>query len=509
MKFMQTILLIGLLAIGVFNGPTLLKSDSQVTNEPKHAQMDQGVQEKNEQPAQSVSEDRKLQNKTILSSRLVGKTIGNIPPNPRARVVVRRRLVSPNMIRQRVIRRVPLRRVPAHKLVIKHQVPIQRKTIIHRRAPVAQKPMIRIRRRMNDGQQTIQTQAHDSSVVSYDLFKTNPQLQNAIVNPPPPPTDNEIAIKDAMSSTGSKPSIIVINQLPQNSSYMAANKAIPNGSGNSLPLPQRPQVITFAQIDNLVTVAGSIGNIVDELYKIMPQEEQEQTDGGAESNMNSFLENTGKAILFYKQVREFVLFTYQKRNDLLEELQFLKDNVVLFKISESDMLRFYGLDDEYFTAKNKCQLFEEKDPKFKYYWSEISDRTHDYEYSVNTVMIETKRLEAVILSLIKQFDALSENKFDNSVINSLDKIDSVLMILARIAEIKDSVIESVNSLQTNLINLKQYRKNVAEVINNASELAEYYRMNGGTINLPKTETSGVDVLSFKILATLGTLLVML
>jgi hypothetical protein len=369
---------------------------------------------------------------------------------------------------------------------------------------------------MNDSGSAVQSKAGESGVVSYDLFKSNPDIHNSISNPPPPPTATETEIRNALNnSSGSNPSIIVINQLPPNSNYIAAHKTLPIKSGSTLPLHQKPIVVTFAQIDSLVTVAGSIGNIVDELYKVMPQEELEQfqreeaKEESASSKFESFLDTSGKAILFYKRVREFVLFTYQKRNELLDELQFLKDNVVLFRVSEKDMLRFYGLDDEYFAAKTKCQPFEAKDPKFNYYWSEITDRTHDYEYSVNTVTVETKRLEAVILSLVKQFDTLAANKFDNAFINALDKIDSVLMILARIAEIKDSISESVNSLQTNLVSLKDYRKSVAEVISNASELADNYRLNGGLNEKPGIETSGAGIVSLKLMATLGALVALL
>ena len=508
MKFIQTILFIGLLANGVFNGPTLLKPSDQAANQQQSVQIDQGVKGQNEQPIQKNNQDRELQGEPVVPLKKLSNSTAKLPTNKSRRVVIRRRLVRSPTIKHRIVRRVQPRNAPPHKLILNHVAPIRRRIIIHHRAAAAHKPVIRMRRRMDDSQLITQTQSHNSGIVSYDLFKSNSEVQNAIVNPPPPPNQTEIAIKQTLSSTGSNPSVIVINQVPNSPTHIAANQFLPNRTSAPLPLSQKPQVLTFAQVDTLVSVAGSIGNIVDELYAIIPQEGKAQTEEGDEMNLNSFLENTGKAILFYKRVREFVLFSYQRRHDLLDELQFLKDNVVLFKISQTDMLRFYGLDDEYFAAKTKCQPYEDKDPKFKYYWGEIADRTHDYEYSVNTVTIETKRLEAVILSLIKQFDALSQNKYNNSLINSLDKIDSVLMIFARIAEIKESVAESVNGLQTNLINLKNYRKNVAEDITNVGELAEYYRMNGGVV-LPKADTSGVAILCFRIWAALGTLLVIL
>ncbi len=433
---------------------------------------------------------KKMENELATKNSISeSQTENTVPPSSENRELrniarIRRRTVSRPTFQKRP--RIYHKSVPSYRRSLQRNYQNWRN--LYTKHLKKSNPYKNVRRRMNESQPPANGQ---SPVTVYDTYNpnANPSDSQSL-------TQTQLDIGQAFAQTQESPSVIVVNQdpivsnqafTPSPCEFQADLNLTSFGIAN-----EKPKIVTFAEIDTLILTISSIQKIIDDIYGVMPQDEIKNPTTESDS-LNTFFDHAEDVIKFYMHVRTFVQIVYGKREELLQNINFLGNNVVLFKVSEIDMLRFYGLDEKFYSAQEKSLLYEKSDIKFKFYYDQISDQTIDYMYEVNSVLTESKKLESIIKSLIKQIGAIDDTSYENQFINTIDKLDGVMMVLVRVAEFKDVIHESVNSLETHFVELKSFRPRISEIIANINELSASYRNNDGiSVNLNVTP-SGVGI----------------
>lgn len=292
--------------------------------------------------------------------------------------------------------------------------------------------------------------------------------------------------------------ILIINQAPkfqianqqQDSNYQSQSVGYMPMPRPTIPCKNTSSIITFSDVPGIVSVAQSIGELYDGYYTVFPN----TTDLPKNLTFSNVMSYASKVLQFYAVVRTFVVQVYNNRDQILQSLAYIQNKVATLQSNQNDMLTFYMLDDKYANIRVKSLRFEDKDIRFKYYFTSIEQITTNFQINAQAVFTVTSNMMNYVymfLELVDQIWSLGINKFSNSFLNVLDKIDTVLNALSTLADIELELKNAISSTKAALENLALFRDTIAEDLNNISALADQYQLAETVKQKPIWMSSGV------------------
>lgn len=297
-------------------------------------------------------------------------------------------------------------------------------------------------------------------------------------------------LQSALSNTGSNTTIVIINRtpalVPKMSSVISQvneqnhnDGACKNNPGDG-QAPTR-SYMTLDDISGLVNVTRSIGELYDGYYKIFPNKDEVLSD----SKGSSIIDNTANILSFYGKVKRFVVAVLDEKNNLNKDLETIRTKVNTLQTSQMDMLRFLGLDKRYSQVKLRTAAYEGYDPKFSSYYMDIVDTTLNFQINVQTSLRTVADLDnytRMFISAVRELANLGINKYNSQFMNILDKIDTVLMFLATLVQLKVELENGIKNMIDSLKVLGSERQAISSTLQNLQNLAEFYELQGKASN---------------------------
>ncbi len=228
--------------------------------------------------------------------------------------------------------------------------------------------------------------------------------------------------------------------------------------------------LSFSDVETLVELLSSVAGMYTHYFEIMPHDKTINPD-----DKKDFWEKSLQILNFYKKISNFVRIVTMDRVNLMNDLNFLKTKIYKLKANEEDMLKFYGYEGKYYRSKIGSVIYQEKDPKFKDYFLEITTVTIEFNNGIRRVFRETFNLLKFNDYFEDSITRLSDFSNDNQIAMVLQKIDQVLMILLRLDELKEEIFLSVENIKTSLLNLQRYQIKIKEILERIENLIDYYK----------------------------------
>lgn len=311
-------------------------------------------------------------------------------------------------------------------------------------------------------------------------------------------TDFQTQLSTATPGNFRGKQIVIINQAPkfqianqqQDSNYQSQAVGYMPMPRPTVPCANTSGIITFSEVPGIVNIARSMGELYDGFYTIFPN----TTDLPKDLTFGNVMNYAAKVLQFYAVVRTFVIQVYNNRDQILQSLAYIQNKVATLQSNQNDMLTFYMLDDKYANIRVKALRFEDKDIRFKYYFTSIEQITTNFQINAQAVFTVTSNMMNYVymfLGLIDQIWSLGINKFNSSFLNILDKIDTVLNALSTLADIELELKNSITSTKAALENLALFRETIAENLNNVNALADQYQLAETVKQKPIWMSSGV------------------
>lgn len=235
--------------------------------------------------------------------------------------------------------------------------------------------------------------------------------------------------------------------------------------------------ISFRDLKVLRGVLDSVGGMYNYYYEIMPKKEVTQ----AKKDMWDKAYDMGQ---FYVKIRTFVLLVKNDRKRLFSELAYLNGKVAQLKVTEDDMLSFYGVTVRYEKAKVRASPYVGRDPKFNTFFGFVRGVTGEFSTGVKSIAQGCYDLSTLNFFFQNQIDSLLARSSDNAVINALIKADQVIMLLARIIEIKNDFATSIQGIKNGLKAIESTRSAISNNITAIENLALYYRQSDARKSAP-------------------------
>jgi hypothetical protein len=295
-------------------------------------------------------------------------------------------------------------------------------------------------------------------------------------------------IQSALQNTGSNTTIVIINRTPalvpkldsivsQTAQQTQTGKPCTNSTaGDSQTLPY----MTLDDISGLVDITRSIGELYDGYYKIFPDQKEVVGDSNT-----SILDKTAQILSFYGKVRNFVVAIIDEFGTIQKDVAVIRARVNTLQTSQMDMFRFLGLDKRYAQVKLRTAAYEGFDPKFGAYYMDMIDVTVNFQVNVQTVLRTVADLESytmMFLSAVQELSNIGINKYNNQFLNIVDKVDTVLMFLATLVQLKVELEAGVQNTIVALKTLGTQRKSLSTTLVNLENLAQFYELKGGVSN---------------------------
>lgn len=290
-------------------------------------------------------------------------------------------------------------------------------------------------------------------------------------------------IQSAIASSGSNTTIVIINQTPTltpnldtltNANQPGQTNCVTNLSSNS-STSQQATYMTLNDISGLVNITQSIGQLIDGYYKIFPDQNEILTS----SPDSNILDNAANILSFYGKVRKFVVAIWDEKDGLQTDINTIRVNITHLKTSEMDMLRFLGLDKKYMQVKIQTAAYEAFDPKFGAYYMDMVDMTMNFTLNVQTALntvVDLDNYSQMFYSAVQEIMTIGFNKYTSDFLNVLDKIDTVLMFLGTILELKVELTASVQRSITAFKVLGAERTSLDNTLVKLTNLADYYQL---------------------------------
>lgn len=288
-------------------------------------------------------------------------------------------------------------------------------------------------------------------------------------------------IQTAIASSGSNTTIVIINQAPALTPKLVdmANEEQNNqnctqesfsGDGKNVRYG-----MTLEDIPGILNITESIGKLYDAYFKIFPETSAVLKD----ESKKSFLDNTANILSFYGKLKNFVMAVWNEKDILRDEIQIIRTNITTLQTSELEMLRFFGLESSYTQMKIKSAPYEAFDPKFNSYYMDMVDITTNFQINVQRtlqIVVDLDNYTQLFLKAVDQLRKIGINESSSEFINILSKIDTVLMFMGTILELRVELEATVKNSQIYLKALASERENLKSLLQKICNLADYYSL---------------------------------
>ena len=228
--------------------------------------------------------------------------------------------------------------------------------------------------------------------------------------------------------------------------------------------------ITFSDVKSLIAILNSIGSIYNYYYQILPNSENP-------SSSNSKWEKAEDMVMLYASIRSFATTVINDREKLAANIEYLNGKISLLKASEDDMLKFFGINQRYYRVRVAASNFDLLDRNFSTLYASIQACSIQFETDVKLIMAAFYDFYMLYKFFEVEIDALLNNSHQNQVINVLTKVDSAIMLLARILEVKNDITLSIDNTKKGFKDLANVRNTLVTKIAALEALVEQKKLN--------------------------------
>lgn len=241
-----------------------------------------------------------------------------------------------------------------------------------------------------------------------------------------------------------------------------------NGSTNSYQQKTPVEKVTFQDIDTMITVANNVFGMYDQYVKLFPSAETTEEV--------SAWKKAEAALRFYVKVRSLIMTFVQKRSNLIAEVNYLNGKVDKLQSSEEDMMMFYALDHQYFRTKLNTMMYTEKSKKIQSYWKDFDTYKAEFQVQLQRVIQSTFDIVHFAQMFEDDIREIARNDHDNPMIETLDKLDDTMMMLAKLVERKAELQKSVSVFKDGLISIRLLRQKIIETLASLNQEAQLLRL---------------------------------
>ena len=176
----------------------------------------------------------------------------------------------------------------------------------------------------------------------------------------------------------------------------------------------------------------------------------------------STLDDIQNGLETYKKVRNFVVVLSSKRDKLLEDMKFIKDNMGNLGLSKYEVLAFYDLRSPY---EQLLKNFKAYEPGFQAKDAYMDLEVKEFQENITAVVkaIETiMEAEQIVWTKTKFIrDQINEKDTSTAVLSS---IDAVLLLLLELLEYRKKVILELETAQPKILDMSYKRERFIQIL---------------------------------------------
>lgn len=237
-----------------------------------------------------------------------------------------------------------------------------------------------------------------------------------------------------------------------------------------LPLDEAEEEVTVIKVkdfDILETIVSKLRDAFDAYYAMLPNANQ---DSGPKKN------KTIQALNLVTQVTELVTTIVKNKESILSDLKHVEDRLGQMKGTSTDMLKFFELDTQYSQTLKLAKTWMKNDPKFETHMKAINDAADTYNNNVKTLLSSVYDLSKLAEFFYDEIMKLKLSSKANNISDVLVKFDQVIMLLARLMNMKTYIKKSIDNIKTSMNNIKELKNSIQKSLKSTENLSMYYQL---------------------------------
>ena len=239
--------------------------------------------------------------------------------------------------------------------------------------------------------------------------------------------------------------------------------------------------ISFEDIDTLIGLISDVNGIFTTIYDLLPSKDEVENEKES-SPGKSVLDHAYDILRFYSQVRGFINTIVFNRHLIIQDIKFIKSRVNDLHTDIDDMLYFYSFDEQYLKVKTRGARFH-FDPKIEAFLKRIDNISAGFGVDVKKILRTFFHLEKAVIFFDNDTRLLATSINVTTPLDAIRTVDSVIMYIIRIIELKVDIFKSMTEFKTALENLAKYRSEIIDNLNGAEQIIHYYTL--------KEESAGI------------------
>ena len=214
----------------------------------------------------------------------------------------------------------------------------------------------------------------------------------------------------------------------------------------------------YETIPNIIISIEAISSTYNLIFENLPEEQT-----GKET---STLDDIQQGLETYKKVRNFVVVLSSRREELLEDIDYISKNVGNLGLSKYEVLAFYDLRTTYELLLKNIRAYE---PGFQLKDAFMDLEVKEYLTDIEVIVAGLKKISTAeqLVSEKTKFirDQIEEEDTSSAVLNS---IDAVLMLMLDLLVYRKEVIAELNIIRPSLLDLEYKRERFIQILTDES-----------------------------------------
>jgi len=210
----------------------------------------------------------------------------------------------------------------------------------------------------------------------------------------------------------------------------------------------------YETIPTIIISMEALSAAYNLIFENLPQE-QTGKDTSALDDIQSGLET-------YKKVRNFVVVLSSKRDKMLEDMKYIKDNMGNLGLSKYEVLGFYDLRSTYEPLLRKFKAYEpEFQAKDAYMDLEVKEFQENIGEIVKSIEIIMEAEEIIWTKTKFIRDQINESDTSTAVLSS---IDTVLLLLLELLQYRKNVMAQLETSMPRILDMSYKRERFIQIL---------------------------------------------
>ena len=306
-------------------------------------------------------------------------------------------------------------------------------------------------------------------------------------------TINQFDAYGSLATNGSSASQVVISHgYPVPTPYRKQTSFSLDENGNLIE-DGSEGTIRFEDVQGLMDIADKIGTLFSLYYEMYP-------DGNdLKNNTNlSTQDKIVKGLEYYNKVKTFALSFNETKEEIVDDLFYLKNKAAQLEATEAFMLEFYGLTERFSDVQGKTAPYVAMDKKFALLTISIGDITDQFAANITEILTTVAGLEQIVENFALQIEKLITSNMENQILNVLVKVDQILMMMNTILQLRTTLQATITQLKLDFKNLPSYRKQLTAIFYKMDRLASYYKIITNPLYKSKKDAKLSGLLGFLV-----------